>query len=225
LAKALAKRFGLLRRIVGLAGRRGGIDKLAGVHMHLHQSEFARQYLDANGLGPTALLGDYINEDYLALIADPPSLPRENLVTFNPVKGAERTAAIIAELAAQRIDAVPVPIKGYTRGQVRDLLSRAKIYIDFGNHPGKDRIPREAAATGTCVIVNRRGSAGNYIDVPLPDDYKVDDEVVGFEVEAVRKIVAILTDFDRHHKSFTSYRTKIAGEHDEFVRQSLELFQ
>lgn len=224
LARTLAKRLQVLRSIARWAGSQGGINELANVQLHLHQSEFARQYLEANGLGPTAPLGDYINDDYLDLIANPPTLPRENLVTFNPLKGAERTASIMAMLAESGIDATPMPIRGYTRDQVRDLLSRAKLYIDFGNHPGKDRIPREAAAMGACVIVNRRGSAGNMIDVPLPDDYKVDDEAEGFVADAVDKIRDVLADFDRHTRQFDAYRSRIASEHAEFDRQALALF-
>ena len=214
----------LPRTVVRWAGRRGGINTLATVSLHLHQSEFARQYLVAEGLGPTAPLGDYINDDYLELIANPPTIVRENLMTFNPLKGAERTAAIVAELQKRGIDFTPVPISGYTRQGVRDLLSRAKLYVDFGNHPGKDRIPREAAAMGACVVVNRRGSAGNDIDVPLPDAYKVADEVEGFAGEAADKIAAVFADFDYHTRHFDSYRAGIAREHDEFVRQALSLF-
>jgi hypothetical protein len=224
LARSLAKRMGFLYRFAGWLGRKGGMGELANVELHLHQSEFARQFLEAQGLAPTAPLGDYINDDYRHLIANPPTTTRENLVTFNPLKGAERTQRIIAELATRRIDATPMPIQGYTRDQVRDLLSRAKLYIDFGNHPGKDRIPREAAAMGACVIVNRRGSAGNAIDVPLPDDYKVDDEVDGFEVEAAEKIRTVLTDFVQHTRRQTPYRQHLASEHEEFIRQSLTLF-
>ena len=77
---------------------------------------------------------------------------------------------------------------------------------------------------GACVIVNRRGSAGNEIDVPLPDDYKVDDEAQNFEAEAADKIQAVLTDFDRHTRRFDAYRARIASEHIEFTRQALSLF-
>lgn len=224
-ARALVRQFAPLRNLIRIAGKSGGTASLSHVHTHLHQSEFARQFLEANGLGPTAPLGDYINDDYLDLIANPPTVPRENLIAFNPLKGADKTRAIVAELAAQGIDAIPTPIRGYTRAQVRDLLSRAKLYIDFGNHPGKDRIPREAAAMGACVIVNRRGSAGNAIDVPLPDDYKVDDEADGFAAEAARKIRAVLDDFPSHRHKFDAYRQRIAGEHNEFVRHALAIFE
>ena len=30
---------------------------------------------------------------------------------------------------------------------LRDLFGSSKLYIDFGEHPGRDRIPREAAAS------------------------------------------------------------------------------
>lgn len=48
------------------------------------------------------------------------------------------------------------PIINMTRDEVIRELQRAKVYIDFGNHPGKDRIPREAAILGCCAIVGKR---------------------------------------------------------------------
>jgi len=44
-----------------------------------------------------------------------------------------------------------------------------KLYVDFGKHPGKDRMPREAAVHGCCIITGRRGAAGNPFDIPIPN--------------------------------------------------------
>lgn len=207
-----------------MLGRVGGIKHIKKVHLHLHQSEYARTFLEQHRLGPTAPLGDYINEDYLGFDTTKSSLFRENFIAYNPAKGADRTAAILSELAAMNIDAVAMPIKGYSREGVRDLLSRSKVYIDFGNHPGKDRIPREAAAMGACVIVNRRGSAGNFQDVPLSDAYKVDDQSPGFAQDAATKIQAVLGNFEFHSQQFNAYRGIIAEERQQFVTQVQKLF-
>ena len=66
-----------------------------------------------------------------------------------------------------------VPLQGYTLEQMRSILSRAKVYVDFGNHPGKDRIPREAAVSGCIVVTNRIGSAANSLDIPIAEEFKV----------------------------------------------------
>ena len=51
------------------------------------------------------------------------------------------------------------------------------IYIDFGEHPGKDRIPREAALRNLIVITNRNGAAVNNIDVPIDNMFKIDNNL------------------------------------------------
>ena len=44
--------------------------------------------------------------------------------------------------------------------------------MDFGYHPGKDRMPREAALFGNCIITNQKGSAKNNLDIPIKSKYK-----------------------------------------------------
>ena len=56
--------------------------------------------------------------------------------------------------------------------QVTAKLLRAKIYIDFGPHPGMDRFPREAALAGCMIVTNTQGAAEYYADVPIPHKYK-----------------------------------------------------
>ena len=40
--------------------------------------------------------------------------------------------------------------------QVINIFKRTKIYIDFGYHPGKDKMPREAVLFNNCVITNQK---------------------------------------------------------------------
>ena len=63
-----------------------------------------------------------------------------------------------------------------TRNEIIRLLQRVKIYIDFGNHSGKDRIPRETAILKCCVMTGLRGSAKYKEDVNIPFDYKFEDK-------------------------------------------------
>ena len=198
---------------------------LGRVTLHLCQSAYAESYVQSLGMGPTAMLGDYLNEDFLAAIDRPPAGPRQDLIVYNPAKGREQTQRVLAAMRAQSGDRYAVKaIEKMTRDDVVALLARAKLYIDFGNHPGKDRIPREAAAMGMCVLVNRRGSACNAHDVPLPDAYKVDDRCLGFEAEAVAKMRAILDDFPAHSAAMDSYRAQIRGERAAFEADALRLF-
>lgn len=196
------------------------------VHLHLYQSEYARQYIEEKGLGASRSLTDYLAQEYLdGIETAATATPREDILVFNPKKGAERTALIVAELERRGLGHIkPVPLINMNRDQVKDLLSRAKVYIDFGGHPGKDRIPREAAAKGACIITNRRGSAGNPIDVGIDDSYKIDDTKPGFAAEAVDRIVAIMNDFEGHAPRFDAYRAAIAAEPAQFEAEVRAVF-
>lgn len=198
-------------------GRQFRAMRNAGVY-HLFQSEYARQLCEAQSLSPAARLGDYLAEEYLAAAARPRGA-REDLVVYNPAKGKRRTQAILKSL-----DVPAVPIQGMSRAEILELLSRAKVYIDFGGHPGKDRIPREAVAAGCCVVTNRRGSAGNGIDIPIPDEFKVDDQRRGYPRAAADTIRRLLDDFDTHATKFDAYRDGIASERHGFLADVKMIF-
>lgn len=195
------------------------------VDLHLFQSRYAQLFLAANHFEPALRLSDYLASDFIEALQSPPELPRENLVVFNPAKGREKSAAIFTALKRHDGASVqPIPIEGMNRNEVANLLSRAKVYIDFGHHPGKDRIPREAAALGACVITNRRGSAGNDSDLSIPGDYKIDDEVPGFAERTATMIREICTNFVSHSQKFDDYRRSIAAEPGLFQQDALRIF-
>ena len=58
-----------------------------------------------------------------------------------------------------------------TKAQVKETLTDSAIYIDFGHHPGKDRVPREAAAMGAAVLLHDQGAGSSFVDHPLDRDY------------------------------------------------------
>ena len=95
------------------------------------------------------------------------------------------------------------------------VMQISKIYVDFGHHPGKDRIPREAAANGCCVITNKKGSAAYNQDVPIPDGYKFDDLIASLdEIDVL--LYEICDNFADHMKDFDSYREMIKSEKAKF---------
>lgn len=184
---------------------------------HFYQSEYAKDFLEKHIVNNIWYLSDYLNLEYLSRGKEINYSLKENLVVYNPAKGITQTNAILPLLK----DVQVVPIVGMKRDAVMNLLERAKVYIDFGNHPGKDRIPREAAILGCCVLTNLRGSASNSIDIPISDFYKVDDYKDSFEVEAAEKIISILTNFNNHIINFDNYR-KIIEKDKLLFEKSIE---
>jgi hypothetical protein len=107
------------------------------------------------------------------------------------------------------------------------IMQSSKAYVDFGEHPGKDRIPREAAANGCCVITNQKGAAANDKDVPIPEKYKFEDPSV--DADKVSALLhSICDDFKTHQDDFASYRDMIHSEKqkfDEDVRSFVDYFK
>jgi len=181
---------------------------------HLSQTEHATAYLRACGIEPEPLI-DYINLDHFvdqtpALIAG-----KQNRILYNPTKGK----AFVDRLRAARPDWDFQPLKGLDRDQLSELLDASRLYVDFGHHPGRDRLPREAASHGCCIVSGRLGSAGNDIDLPIPARYKFDTRAPDFVERAVPLMESILANFETHHRAFESYREWVRAEYGIFDEQ------
>ena len=54
-------------------------------------------------------------------------------------------------------------------------MNKTKIYIDFGYHPEKDKMPREVVLNNNC-ITNYKGSAKNKYDIPISKKFKFEQK-------------------------------------------------
>lgn len=187
---------------------------------HWCQSEYARQFLQCNGVPQedVFMVEDYLSWEFLSDNVQPDLAAKENIVAYNPRKGKEITEKLIAK----RPDIGWRPIENMTAAQVRELLLRAKVYIDFGHHPGKDRIPREAAMSGCVVITGRRGAAANDVDINIPAGFKLDDEDTA---AILQKIEVVLSDFALAYHQQASYRQRIQDDHPRFVQELIEALE
>jgi hypothetical protein len=181
-----------------------------------YQSEYARQFLLRNDFKSLVALGDYINLDYLV---SSNSFSKEDAVAYNPKKGFEFTRKLIA--CAPELDWRP--IVGLDRLGVASLLRKCKVYIDFGNHPGKDRLPREAAMLGCAIMTGIRGSAFYHKDIPIPRCYKIDQYSTDVH-NVVAKIKQLLCDYDERIDDFQEYRTIITQERLGFKEDVRNIF-
>jgi hypothetical protein len=133
---------------------------------HFYQSFYALNFLQKNGVEKYLPLFDYVPEAYTQSTYD--ISQKRDIVCYNPAKGLE----ITSHLKAINPDINFVPIVGMNELEVINILKVSKVYIDIGHHPGRDRIPRESAVLGNCVITNLMGSAGFYNDIPIDKRYK-----------------------------------------------------
>jgi hypothetical protein len=187
--------------------------------VHFYQSDYARDYLRQNRSVRYHSLSDYTDPDFVhrSLIAseNPAIRTRANTICFFPNKGAELAARFVDARAALPPDVEFVAIRDMTKAQVRDTLFGARLYIDFGHHPGKDRVPREAAVAGAVVLLRAAGAANYFLDHPLPAEYLfTDDEVASGALHS--KVAMILDDPDRHFANQRYYRDAILLEQERF---------
>lgn len=187
--------------------------------VHLYQSEYAHQFLIKKGVTKSHRLSDYVNQSYLAENQVPCGEKRKNQILYNPKKGFDFTKKII-QVAS---DLTWVPIQDMTTEEVHELLKRSKVYIDFGNHPGKDRFPREAAISGCCIITGKRGSAKYYQDIPIPGEYKFDDKNENIDA-IVCQIRRCLNAYENMIDDFQEYRKFIQSEPMLFENDVKEMF-
>jgi hypothetical protein len=190
---------------------------LDGVSINLAQSQYAFTHLREKELRNILFLSDYLNDQFLSIKTDKGN--KEDFVAYNSSKGFKFTRELIKAIPNIKF----VPIKNMTRDEVIKLLQRAKVYIDFGNHPGKDRIPREAAILGCCVITGKRGGAAFYEDVSIPKEYKFDD--VKKNIPAILdKIKDCFDNFEERYKDFDYYRQIIKEEPHKFIDDLRSIF-
>lgn len=185
---------------------------------HFSQSHYALEFLGKVGIRAFPLT-DYLGAAHLEQAERPPHA-KKDIIVYNPRKGV----GITTMLREANPDMQFVAIEHMTTQQVAELLASAKLYIDFGHHPGKDRLPREAAMAGCCVITGRRGAAANAIDVSIDEKYKFDERSSDFLAAFRKQADAVLGDYDNRRSDFDSYRMRIRAERKLFIQQVEELF-
>jgi hypothetical protein len=188
---------------------------------HFYQSEYARRFLAERGIQEKGMypLSDYLNAVYVEGSEHVEYSRKEDIVLYNPLKGVEFTRKVMSRTP----ELTWIALAGMTPAEVLGWVQRAKVYVDFGEHPGKDRFPREAAINGCVVLTSRFGAARFHEDIPIPGKYKFD------AVDAnIAAIGASLADVMRNYRTlvddFGEYRAVIARQEMDFERDLWRIF-
>jgi len=182
---------------------------------HAVQSEYAREHLIEIGYKNIFMVTDYIRRDFLYQVQDILTAEKKDTVLYNPAKGIEFTQRLINIDSSINWE----PIANKTPGEVIEMLKAAKLYVDFGHHPGRDRLPREAALCGCCVLTGIRGSARNNVDMPIPERYKYDQEKAGVDLEIVSHIRETIEKYSSFISDFDAYRESIRNQEAAFTEE------
>ena len=141
------------------------LSELKQADFHLAQSNYACNYL-RNKFDLVEYLSDFIRDDLLDNI-DLSKNKKEDVICYNPQKSNRFMDLIIKKTNFKFITLINLDNR-----KIKEILLKSKIYMDIGSHPGKARLPREAALLGNCVITNFKGSALNYEDISILNEFK-----------------------------------------------------
>jgi hypothetical protein len=185
--------------------------------IHLYQSAYARDWLRGLGLEQIFDVGDYTSPLFTAAPAKSP--PPRPLVSYNGSKGAALAQAFFAE--APQFEGLA--LRDFSKPQLAQIFRERLLYVDFGHFPGKDRLPREAAASGGVVFIHRKGAGASYEDFPLPDFFKFDEaDVTSGSLRA--RLEAVAADPQAHWTRQAHFRSVVAWEKAQFHDQVMRLW-
>ncbi len=205
--------------IVKVKGGRPGLDWIRERHfLNLVQSEHTRNYLLTNNMAVHGYLSGHINSIFLKEYGKEIK-KTSNSIVYNPRKGFDFTSKIIAAMPG----ADWKPIDNMTPLQIKKVLAASKVYVDFGNHPGRDRLPREAAMMKCCILTGKRGTAALSEDMPIPEEFKFDEATTDIKC-IVEKIEACLNDYDDQIGHFITFHETVRKEQEKQVADLKKIF-
>jgi hypothetical protein len=184
--------------------------------LSIAHSWYSVLHLRKNGIEPVGQLSDYMND---AFLKDKAQTQKEDIIIWNPKKNDDFLQEIIDRTPQFQWKA----ISNMLPEEVVGWMSRAKLYIDFGYHPGKERMPREACIMRCCMIIGKVGSAAYAEDMPIPEKYRFEKN--HDDLPAIIKCVNdCMVNYEKYISDFDSYRDTLCGEKEKFIADIKKLF-
>ena len=182
---------------------------------HFMQSYYAYDYLK-NKIKNLYLLYDFQNKNIL-------QNSKKNVKKKKNIICYSHKSNDFINLLKKNSNTDFIKLKGFTPQQLIKIFNKTKIYIDFGYHPGKDKMPREAVLHNNCIITNYKGSAKNKYDIPISKKFKFEQKYN--DIKKINSLINILfKDYSVNIKKFTMYKKKVLNEEKVFKKQLLNIF-
>lgn len=141
---------------------------------------------------------------------------KENLIIFPKAKNNQCFINKLMRIIKRKIPNVQFEmIHNMTGIQVRELMVKAKVYVDFGFFPGPERLPREAAFSYCNIVTSNVGSAKNDSDVPIPEKYKFYPSKKN-AMKIANLMVDMLINYNTYVNQYDTYREKVYQQQIEF---------
>lgn len=178
----------------------------------LYQSHYARQKIESNGLVKSFPLSDYS-------VVYPIELgQKRNIIALTSTKIDPRYNNLLTQIKA---NFKYIYLKKMSRIRLAKTLSKTKLLIDFGFHPGKDRLPREAVWLRNIILTSTNGSCANDIDINIPKKYKIEPTEHG---ESLNTAITQYLSSNTFNGDFDMVIGEVARERDIFHKEIASIF-
>ncbi|MCW3160314.1 hypothetical protein [Chryseobacterium oryctis] len=184
---------------------------------HLAHSHYSVEFLQKNNIQIIGKISGYMEDMFLT--EKNYTLQKQDIVTYNAVKNKdflENIKKITPEINW-------IPMINMTLEEVANCMKAAKVYVDFGHHPGREKMPREACLLDCCLIIGKEGSAFYKEDVPIKDEYHFDKTEKNIPL-IIEKIKDCLLNYNSKIKDFKDYKADLLQEKEIFYKKIKEVF-
>lgn len=197
-----------------------------GLYVHTYNCEYVKRFLLEHGIKPqrTLYICGPLNDVFFEKAKHVNITKKGNYILYNPTKGMKFTKRVIDYCNEKRLNVRFVPLMNMSADDVSNWMAKAKVYIDFGEFPGPERIPREAVMMGCNIITSRNGGAGNDIDVPIPSFLKFEDKEENLE-KIYETIVKMIESYDEYYHYYDEYRLKVKNQKDILNNNIIQLIK
>ncbi|OPC57016.1 hypothetical protein DSC47_13040 [Elizabethkingia miricola] len=163
---------------------------------------------------------DYINPIFLKNNKEIQKDITNRTILYNPQKGKKE----ISELIKNSPELVWIPIQNMSAHQIKDLMAKSLLYVDFGENPGRDKMLRESVSQDCCIISGKNGSSLYYEDLMIPDEYKFNFSKKNIP-HIIEKIKEVLEKYSEHIPKFVPYKEMVLNEEISFEEKLKEIFK
>jgi len=184
--------------------------------INLCGSKYAYDFLKKQRVKGIKYLVEPISKEFLEY-KNTDNIERNNIILYNPAKPSD-----IMDRLLECNEFEFMPLKGFNPFQLIDIYRNAKLYIDFGNFGGPERIPKEAVFFGCTILVGNRNAAKNNFDVAILNKYKIKKY---YDIDLVKnKIKFMLDNYETNINDFEFFSNKIKNLETNFIKQIVNIF-
>jgi len=185
--------------------------------LHVAHSYFSLDFLKQNNFNILGQVQDYMddmfyeNEEIRSI--------KQDIVIYNGVKNGE----FLEKIKLKSTNLVWLEMKNMTLIEIAECMKKAKVYVDFGYHPGKEKMPREACLLDCCLIIGKEGSAKFKEDMPIKDEYHFEkkDENIPQIINVIRDC---LLNYNTKINDFSDYKNVLLKEKETFSSDVRKVF-